>query len=51
MKITIAQERQVRQLDKRRNDASLLRLMVPDPLAMNMSNALGYLLGELKQTR
>jgi len=42
---------QVRQLDKRMNDACLLRLMVSDPLAMNMSNTLGYLRGELgKQT-
>jgi glycosyltransferase involved in cell wall biosynthesis len=40
---------QVRQLDKRMNDAGLLRLMVPDPLAMNMSNTLGYLRGELKK--
>jgi glycosyltransferase involved in cell wall biosynthesis len=40
---------QVRQLDKRMNDASLLRLMVSDPLAMNMSNTLGYLRGELNQ--
>jgi glycosyltransferase involved in cell wall biosynthesis len=40
---------QVRQLDKRMNDAGLLRLMVSDPLAMNMSNTLGYLKGELKQ--
>ncbi len=39
---------QVRQLDKRMNDADLLRLMVSDPLAMNMSNTLGYLKGELK---
>lgn len=39
---------QVRQLDKRMNDAGLLRLMVNDPLAMNMSNTLGYLRGELK---
>jgi hypothetical protein len=38
---------QVRQLDKRMNDAGLLRLMVPDPLAMNLSNTLGYLRGEL----
>ena len=38
---------QVRQLDKRMNDAGLLRLMIPDPLAMNMSNTLGYLRGEL----
>ena len=41
---------QVRQLDKRMNDAGLLRLMVSDPLAMNMSNTLGYLRGELKDT-
>ena len=40
---------QVRQLDRRMNDAGLLRLMVPDPLAMNMSNTLGYLRGELGQ--
>jgi len=39
---------QVRQLDKRMNDAGLLRLMVSNPLVMNMSNTLGYLLGELK---
>jgi glycosyltransferase involved in cell wall biosynthesis len=38
---------QVRQLDKRMNDAGLLRLMVAEPLAMNMSNTLGYLRGEL----
>jgi len=42
---------QVRQLDKRMNDAGLLRLMVSDPLAMNMSNTLGYLRGELKGNR
>ncbi len=42
---------QVRQLDKRMNDAGLLRLMVPDPLAMNMSNTLGYLRGELGKGR
>jgi glycosyltransferase involved in cell wall biosynthesis len=41
---------QVRQLDKRMNDAGLLRLMVSDPLAMNMSNTLGYLRGELGKT-
>ena len=38
---------QVRQLDKRMSDAGLLRLMVSDPLAMNLSNTLGYLRGEL----
>jgi glycosyltransferase involved in cell wall biosynthesis len=42
---------QVRQLDKRMNDAGLLRLMVSDPLAMNMSNTLGYLRGELKKEK
>jgi hypothetical protein len=41
---------QVRQLDKRMNEAGLLRLMVSDPLAMNMSNTLGYLRGELKDS-
>jgi hypothetical protein len=42
---------QVRQLDKRMNDAGLLRLMVSDPLAMNMSNTLGYLRGELGKNK
>jgi glycosyltransferase involved in cell wall biosynthesis len=42
---------QVRQLDQRMNDAGLLRLMVSDPLAMNMSNTLGYLRGELGKRR
>jgi glycosyltransferase involved in cell wall biosynthesis len=42
---------QVRQLDRRMNDAGLLRLMVSDPLAMNMSNTLGYLRGELVKGR
>ena len=41
---------QVRQLDKRMNDAGLLRLMVSDPLAMNLSNTLGYLRGELMRS-
>ncbi len=41
---------QVRQLDQRMNEAGLLRLMVSDPLAMNMSNTLGYLRGELGMT-
>jgi hypothetical protein len=31
---------QVRQLDQRMNEAGLLRLMITDPLAMNMSNTL-----------
>ena len=38
---------QIRQLDKRINDAGLLRLMMSDQLVMNMSNTLGYLRGEL----
>ena len=42
---------QVRQLDQRMNEAGLLRLMVTDPLAMNMSNTLGYLRGELKKQK
>ena len=33
------------------NNAGLLRLMVSDPLAMNMSNTLGYLREELKDAR
>jgi glycosyltransferase involved in cell wall biosynthesis len=41
---------QVRQLDKHMNDAGLLRLMVSDPLAMNLSNTLGYLRGELRES-
>ena len=39
---------EVRQMDRRVDEAGLLRLMVPEPLAMNMSNTLGYLRGELK---
>ncbi|MFH1184378.1 MAG: glycosyltransferase family 2 protein [Chloroflexota bacterium] len=42
---------EVRQLDRRVNDAGLLRLMLPDPLAMNLSNTLGYLRGELGRGR
>ncbi len=42
---------QVRELDRRINEAGLLRLMVSDPLAMNMSNTLGYLRGELTNGR
>jgi hypothetical protein len=38
---------QVRQLDQRMNEAGLLRLMVSDPLAMNMSNTLRNVPGEL----
>jgi glycosyltransferase involved in cell wall biosynthesis len=39
---------EVRQMDRRVDDAGLLRLMVPEPLVMNLSNTLGYLRGELK---
>ncbi len=39
---------QVRELDRRMDEAGLLRLMVAEPLAMNMSNTLGYLRGELR---
>jgi len=39
---------EVRQLDRRMNDAGLLRLMLPEPLAMNMSNTMGYLRGQLR---
>jgi glycosyltransferase involved in cell wall biosynthesis len=42
---------QVRRLDRRINDAGLLRLMVSDPLAMNMSNTLGSLHADLKRSR
>ena len=34
---------QVKQLDERMNAAGLLRLMTPDPLAMNLSNSTEYL--------
>lgn len=39
---------QVRQLDRRMNEAGYLRLMPPDPLAMNMSNTLRSLPGMAK---
>jgi glycosyltransferase involved in cell wall biosynthesis len=39
---------EVRQLDRRVNDAGLLRLMLPEPHAMNLSNSLGYVRGELR---
>ena len=42
---------QVRQLDERMNAAGLLRLMVSDPLVMNLSNTLGYLRGEMGQEK
>jgi glycosyltransferase involved in cell wall biosynthesis len=39
---------QVRQLDKRMNDEGLLRLMVSDPLVMNLSNTIDYVKGVYK---
>jgi glycosyltransferase involved in cell wall biosynthesis len=42
---------QVRELDQRMNSAGYLRLMVSDPLAMNLSNTLGYVRGELGHGR
>ncbi|MBT7188674.1 MAG: glycosyltransferase family 2 protein [Anaerolineae bacterium] len=42
---------QVRQLDERMNEKGLLRLMVSDPLVMNLSNTLGYLRGEMGQKK
>ena len=40
---------EVRQMDKRVDEAALLRLMIPEPLAMNLSNTLGYFRGEMLQ--
>lgn len=42
---------EVRQLDRRVDEAGLLRLMVSDPLAMNMSNTLGQRGGALNKRR
>ncbi len=42
---------EVRQLDRRMNEAGLLRLMVTEPLVMNLSNSLGYIRGELKNPK
>jgi hypothetical protein len=42
---------QVRELDRRMNEAGLLRLMVPHPLAMNMSNTLAARNGGLGAER
>lgn len=39
---------EVRQLDTRVNEAGLLRLMLTDPLAMNLSNSTAYLHGKLR---
>ena len=38
---------EVRQLDRRVDEAGLLRLMLPEPHAMNLSNTLGHARGEL----
>ena len=41
---------QVRQLDQRMDADGYLRLMVPEPLAMNLSNTVDYLnTGDIKQ--
>lgn len=40
---------EVRQLDRRVNEAGLLRLMLSEPLAMNLSNSTAYLRGELRK--
>jgi glycosyltransferase involved in cell wall biosynthesis len=37
---------EVRQLDRRVNEAGLLRLMLPEPLAMNLSNTLSHARGK-----
>jgi glycosyltransferase involved in cell wall biosynthesis len=38
---------QVRELDRRVNDEGLLRLMLPEPFAMNLSNSMTYLGGDV----
>ena len=38
---------QVKQLDQRINQAGLLRLMLCDPLTMNLSNTTDYVLGKV----
>ena len=38
---------QVKQLDQRMNELGLLRLMLPDPLTMNLSNTTDYLRGKV----
>ncbi|HET6846649.1 MAG TPA: glycosyltransferase family A protein [Anaerolineales bacterium] len=40
---------EVRQLDRRVNEAGMLRLMVSEPLAMNLSNSTAYLQGKLAE--
>ena len=44
-------QKAVRVSDERMNETGLLRLMVSDPLVMNLSNTLGYLRGEMGQEK
>jgi glycosyltransferase involved in cell wall biosynthesis len=41
---------QVKQLDQRMNERGLLRLMLSDPLTMNLSNTTDYVRGNLQKT-
>lgn len=41
---------QVKQLDQRMNENGLLRLMLPDPLTMNLSNTTDYVRGTVHKT-
>jgi glycosyltransferase involved in cell wall biosynthesis len=40
---------QVKQLDQRMNERGLLRLMLPDPLTMNLSNTTEYMRGKISK--
>lgn len=40
---------QVKQLDMRMNERGLLRLMLPDPLTMNLSNTVDYVRGNIQK--
>lgn len=40
---------QVKQLDMRMNERGLLRLMLPDPLTMNLSNTVDYVRGTIQK--
>ncbi len=40
---------EVRELDRRVNEAGLLRLMLTEPFAMNLSNSTDYLRGEIRE--
>src|SRR6185369_10688967 len=40
---------QVKQLDQRMNERGLLRLMVSDPLTMNLSNTVDYVRGNIRK--